>query len=110
MSGYESLPPPPGPDGQTALSRRATIALVLGIVSVLLSWLPLVGLILAVVAVVLSARFIRAANRSGGRLAGKRRAIGGLSTGIVGIVFSLISLICWIFVFVLLGSFEGRFF
>lgn len=75
------VPPVPAPPTDT----KATVALVLGVVS--LCGLGLVTGIPAVVLGLLSRRDIR---RSGGRLGGAGLALGGIVTGVLGTLWSLV--------------------
>ncbi|MBN2497953.1 MAG: DUF4190 domain-containing protein [Deltaproteobacteria bacterium] len=98
MNGSESSAPPPAPGAAAtpqattpqapsgSADSRAVTSLVLGILAVLLGWLPLVGLALGVIAIVNAARFLGAQRKPGVILVGKGMAIVGLILGIVGVV------------------------
>lgn len=77
-------------------SGKAVGALVCGILAILVSWLPLVGIILGIVAIVLASQYVKAYGKDG-------RATGGKVTGIIGIVFS----ICMIVFYILFAAFLG---
>jgi thiamine transporter ThiT len=66
----------------------AVAALVLGILSIVLSWIPYVDFVLAVLAIIFGAVGLSAANKRGG--AGKGMAITGLVLGVVTIVLGII--------------------
>ena len=70
---------------------KAIGALVCGILAILFSWLPLLGVILGVVAIVLA---VQAVKRSGK----DSKATGGKICGIVGIVLSVIAFVFWLVV------------
>jgi hypothetical protein len=74
-------------------------ALICGIIGLVLCWVPIVGLILSIVAVVLGGK---------GRKTlpdGKRgMALAGFILGIIGLVISIIVLISWIVAIALIGS------
>src|SRR6266550_2914960 len=75
------LPPPP-PTAAPASNGVATAGMVLGILGVVLFWLPVVGFAMAIVAVVLGGVGLSRANMGGG---GRGQAIAGLVLGVVGI-------------------------
>jgi len=76
MSNINNLPNGPSIGG-----------MVCGILSIILWWFPIVGIILGIVGTAISGKAIGAANR--GEASGKGMAIAGLVCGIIGIVFSL---------------------
>lgn len=100
MPGQQGNPyaQPPSPYGQPAPgapayyqqtpqgSGKAIGALVCGIFAILLSWLPLAGIVLGVVAIVLAVKAVKEAGKDG-------KATGGKVCGIIGIVFSVLAMI-----------------
>jgi len=70
----------------------ATASLVLGILGAVFAWLPVIGLVLGILAVILGYMAIQRANAGA---SGKGLAIAGLVLGIVGTVFGLL----WILIF-----------
>ncbi|PID38165.1 MAG: hypothetical protein CSB49_07030 [Proteobacteria bacterium] len=90
---YRSAPPPRGPR-QT--SGRAITSLVLGIVSIVLCCLPMVGPVCGTLAIVMYAKFNGDYRQSGQQLGGRGMAIGGLVTGIIGVAFGLFWTLYWI--------------
>ena len=88
--------PRPGPPLRT--DGRAITSMVLGIVSVVLSCLPGVGLVTGTIAIVLFAKFNGDFHRSGQQIGGRGMAIAGLVTGIVGAALGLFYLLYWLLV------------
>ncbi|MBW2701516.1 MAG: DUF4190 domain-containing protein [Deltaproteobacteria bacterium] len=128
-NGYQPPPiePPPGsplpPQQETArpqlpvppadvspAENRAIASMVLGIVSIVLGCIPLVGLICGTIAIVLYVRFISDFNTSGERLGGRGLAIAGLVCGIIGTVIGAIYAVYWVVMVLFLGSTAGMFF
>lgn len=72
----------------------AIASMVLGIIAIITCWIPILGLVLAIIALVLS---IKGLNRAKYTNKGKGFSIAGLSCGSVGIVLSIIYLFVWIF-------------
>lgn len=92
--GYNqgAYPPPPVPPAYAQKSSGKAIgALVCGILAILFSWLPLLGIILGIVAIVLASKAVKQFGRDG-------KATGGKICGIVGLVFSILGFIFWGFV------------
>lgn len=81
--------PPPPPAYRYGTNSKATAALVLGILSILLAWLTLWDLLLIVPAIVLGIRARRDAARFPER-AGRATATAGLICGIVAAVLALL--------------------
>lgn len=80
----------PQPAASPATNGAAVAALIVGIASVLLFWIPLLGPLLGLVAIVLAVVGIRGARtRAGG---GKGMAIGGLIAGILGLIVGVLFL------------------
>ena len=77
-------------------------ALVLGLVSVVLSWVPLFDFALGVLAIILGAAGISNADRRGG--AGKGMAIAGLVLGLLAVA---IAIVFWVFIYGKLNSCYG---
>lgn len=69
-------------------SGKAVGALICGILAILFAWLPLIGVILGVVAIVLAVQSVKQAGKDG-------KATGGKVCGIVGIVLSVLSFFVW---------------
>ncbi len=88
--GYGAPPPSYGSPygGQSQPSNGLGIAaMVVGIVALVLSWIPFLGLLLAIVALVLGVLGLRKANR--GEATNKGMAIAGLATGGVALIIGL---------------------
>ena len=80
---YGAYPPPPAP-GYPALSNgKATGALICGILAIVFSFIPIVGIVLGIVAIVLASKAVKFAGKSG-------KTTGGKVCGIIGIVFSIL--------------------
>lgn len=79
-------------------------ALICGILSLLCSWVPVVGFVLSVAAIVLGIIEVKRIGRGEGSAKGKGMALAGIILGAVGIVFGII----WIAVVGIL-SFAGIF-
>ena len=77
-------------NGSNAQSSSAgIIALVCGIVSIVMCWVPLVGLVSAIIGIVFGSKGMKIAQ-------GKGMAIAGLVTGIIGLILSAFYTIFWI--------------
>lgn len=72
----------------------AIASMVLGIIGVITCWIPVVGLVLGIVALVLSIKGMKNAKYTN---KGKGFSIAGLSCGAVGTTLSVIYLFVWIF-------------
>ena len=72
-------------------------SLVLGILALVLCWIPIIGLILALLAVILGGAGISAVN--------KNPALGGKGMGIAGLVMGIISLVPIVLFWAIIGSF-----
>jgi len=72
-------------------------SLVLGILALVLCWIPIIGLILALLAVILGGAGISAVN--------KNPALGGKGMGIAGLVMEIISLVPIVLFWAIIGSF-----
>jgi hypothetical protein len=83
---------------------RATVSLVLGILS-----LVLCGLFTGIPAIVMGRRATREIDASGGTLGGRGIAQGGFITGIIGTVLTTIPLLIVVFVFALGGIVSSQF-
>lgn len=70
------------------------VSMVLGILSIILCWLPIIGLILGIIAVVLATKGMKIANEVN---KGKGFAIAGISCGATGIVLNVIYSLMWLF-------------
>lgn len=69
----------------------AIAALVLGIVAIVMFWIPIIGIICGIAAIVTGVMSMRKINA--GNLPGKNMVITGLVTGIIGLIISAITLI-----------------
>ena len=79
----------------TELPKGMAIAgMVCGIVGLLFSWVPILGLGLALTGVILGAKGMSAASK--GEAGGKGMAIAGLVCGIIALIWSVLTLIFWI--------------
>jgi len=92
--GYEQQPggyPPPGPPAQGGSNANVLgiTALVLGILSIILSFCC-VGLVLGPAAIVTGFLGMRKADEPGGQVGGRGIAMAGLICGAVGLIISLI--------------------
>lgn len=88
-NGQGAYPPPPVPPAYAQKSSgKAVGALVCGILAILLSFLPLLGLVFGIVAIVLASKAVKEAGKNGKATAGK-------VCGIIGIVFAVLSFIFW---------------
>lgn len=88
-NGQGAYPPPPVPPAYAQKnSGKAVGALVCGILAILLSFLPLLGLVFGIVAIVLASKAVKEAGKNGKTTAGK-------VCGIIGIVFAVLSFIFW---------------
>lgn len=74
-------------------------ALICGIIGLVLCWVPIVGLILSIVAVVLGGKGKRTLPEGK-----KGMALAGFILGIIGLIISIIVLIAWIVTIAILGS------
>ena len=72
-----------------ASSGKATGAVVCGVLAILLSWMPLVGIVLGIVAIVLAGKAVKEAGKNG-------KTSGGKVCGIVGIVLSVLAVFAYI--------------
>ncbi len=80
-----AYPPPPTPNAPIGNSK-ATAALVCGILAIVFSFIPIVGIILGIVAIVFAGKATRMFGHSG-------KATGGKVCGILGIVFSVLMIV-----------------
>ena len=88
-NGQGAYPPPPVPPAYAQKSNGKAIgALICGILAILFSWLPLLGIILGIVAIVLASKSVKQFGRDG-------KATGGKVCGIIGIVFAVLGFIFW---------------
>lgn len=86
------------PMEQLPTDGRAITSLVLGIVSIVLGCLPLVGIICGTIAIILFIKVNSDFNERQGQLKGKGLAIAGLVTGIIGVLIGLFYTVYWFFV------------
>ena len=88
-NGQGAYPPPPvAPAYAQKSNGKAIGALICGILAILFSWLPLLGIILGIVAIVLASKSAKQFGRDG-------KATGGKVCGIIGIVFAVLGFIFW---------------
>lgn len=88
-NGQGAYPPPPvAPAYAQKSNGKAIGALICGILAILFSWLPLLGIILGIVAIVLASKSVKQFGRDG-------KATGGKVCGIIGIVFAVLGFIFW---------------
>lgn len=73
----------------------AVTGMVLGIISIVLCWVPVLGLGLAIAGLILGVKGLKSSSNLNGK--GKGMGIAGISCGAVGTVFSVMYLIVWIF-------------
>lgn len=90
-TGYQQ---PGGSAPAPARNGSAIGALICGICAILFSWVPVVGIVLGVVAIVLAGKAVRAVGKNG-------QATGGKVCGIVGLIVSILALVGYIALFAL---------
>jgi len=83
---------------------KAIVSLVLGIAGLVLFWVPLIGLVLGIVALVLGLKAKKDAEQQPSVYGGKGLALAGLILGIISTVLGLLYLIYWIFIMLFIGS------
>jgi hypothetical protein len=76
-------------------------SLVLGIISIILCWAPLVGLVSGILGIIFYAKQKR--------ISPSGLAVGGLVTSIIGLVFSIIYTIMWIIAAITIGTIAWQF-
>lgn len=74
----------------------AVAGLVTGIVSIVLSWVPLVGLVCGILGIVFFSKNKKAIEQERAMASSKGMATGGLVTGIIGLTFSFFYNVFWI--------------
>lgn len=74
----------------------AVASLVTGIVSIVLCWFPLVGLVCGILALVFFGKTKRGIEMGTVPANAKGMSVGGMVTGIIGLVFSFFYTIFWI--------------
>ena len=93
QGGYSAEPPTGLPDtghhGARYTHRRATPALVCGVLSLLL------GLVTGIPAIVMAGKAIRDINDSEGQIAGRGIAWAAMALGLIGTTVSLVALAGW---------------
>ncbi len=82
----------------------AVSSLVCGIISVVLCWVPIGGLVLGIIAIVASGKARAAVNSNPDAYEGGGMAVGGLVCGIVGTVSSALYNIFWVIGFIAVGA------
>lgn|SRR5688572_29953096 len=78
-------------------NSKAVLALVMGIISIVLSWVPIIGTVLGILAIVFANQSKRLIAENPDLASTKGMTTGGLVTGIIGLCLSVIYLIYWIF-------------
>ncbi|HVK25077.1 MAG TPA: DUF4190 domain-containing protein [Actinokineospora sp.] len=84
-------PAQPGPYGPTLQNGIGTAGFVTGLLGLILFWVPLIGLVLAIIGVSLSGVGMAKANK--GEANNKGLAIAGLVCGVIGLTIWLIAFI-----------------
>ncbi len=79
-------------------SSAGITALVCGIVSIVMCWVPLIGLVSAIIGIVFGSKGMK-------KVQGKGMAIAGLVTGIIGLILSVLYTVFWIWYGVALSYF-----
>ena len=97
MSYIDDHPPHPQHNNVDLPKGSAVAGMVCGIVSIVLCYVPILGLVLGIVGTAISAQTINAVKR--GEAGGKGMAITGLVCGIVGLVWSTVYTFVWIAIF-----------
>lgn len=90
--------PPYVPPYLTRTNGKATASLVTGIVSVVLSWCPGLGVV-GVVAIVLGVKARNEIQASGGTQQGDGLALGGIVTGSIAVAFGLLIVVLIVIAF-----------
>ncbi len=85
-------------------AKGSVASMVCGIVGIVLSCVPVAGLVLGIIALVLSSKSKKLINGSNGTLGGKGMTIAGLVTGIIAVVFGGFYLIYYLIVVLILGT------
>ena len=85
-------------------NNKAITSMVLGIVSVVLSWVPVVGSVCGILGIVFYTKSNKLIKANPHRYGGHGMALAGLITGIAGLAFSLIYLVYWIFILFIIGA------
>lgn len=83
---------------------KAIVSLVLGIAGLVLFWVPLIGLVLGIVALVLGLKAKKDSEQQPSVYGGKGLALAGLILGVISTVLGLLYLIYWIFILIFVGS------
>ncbi len=99
--------PQPAQVQQNLDQTKAIISLVLGIVSFIFSWVPILGLACGIIALVLGLQAKKAAEQQPNVYGGKGLALAGFILGIVGIVVGIIYSLWWIFVVLVFTTTPG---
>ena len=82
----------------------AVSSLVCGIISVVLCWVPIAGLVLGIIAIISSRKAKAAVQSNPEAYEGGGMAVGGLVCGIVGTVSSALYNIFWVIGFIAVGA------
>ena len=78
--------PKPAPAPQNLNQTKAIVSLVLGIAGLVLCWVPIIGPVLSIVALVLGIQSKKSAEQQPSVYGGRGLALAGLIIGIVGLV------------------------
>lgn len=102
-----------GQNNQLPENAEGTVSsMVCGIVGLVCSCIPLVGIVLGTIAIVFSVKANRRIKEAQGALGGKGMATAGLVCGIISVVFGVFYLLYWIIYGIILGALfsHGAFF
>lgn len=83
---------------------KAVASLVTGIVSIVLCWVPLIGLVCGVLGLVFYAKAKKALEAGEALPNSKGMYTAGMITGIIGLVFSFFYTIAWVIVMLAVGT------
>jgi hypothetical protein len=86
LNNIAVAPGNPAMVGPQSTSGMAVAGFVLGLLSLLLLWVPFLGLLLGILGLVFSGTGLSAIRRSGGTLGGKGLAVAGLVLSILGVL------------------------
>lgn len=85
-------------------NSKAIASMVLGIISIPTSFIPLVGFVLGILAIIFYRKANKLIQENPTAYGGHGMAVAGLVTGIIGLFFSVIYIFYWIFLFSFFGS------
>ena len=75
-------------------NTSAITSMILGIISVILCWVPIIGLVLAIISLVFAVKGLKKSKITN---KGRGFSIAGISCGVAGIVLNVVYTIVWIF-------------